>query len=100
MRPIRKLRPAHVKGLPTDLAEQHVTVANDEFSARKAHGRAAVAATARLMKQKRAMPRLQSPDQLQCGRCGAHSRNRGHAGALRPAARAIPCGGAFRGLEE
>ncbi len=83
--PVGELGFAHVEGRARDLAEQHVGIAEHEFAAGEAHGRAAVAAAAGLVEHERAVLCLQPLDEgdgLGRGRdtgCGSGGRGRRHA---------------------
>src|SRR5579862_8094910 len=65
MLPVFKLRFAYVERRTANLTELHIAVAHQEFTARKAHRRAAVAAAAGLMEHQFAVLRLQLFDKCQ-----------------------------------
>ena len=70
-----------VERAPVDLTEEHVVVADEELPGRKAHRRAAGAATAGLHEHHRAPVGDQASDRLAGRRSGGDPRGVGHSGA-------------------
>jgi hypothetical protein len=62
--PILELAAAHIEGLAVDFAELNVGVADEEFTARIAHGGAAITAAARLVKHERTILLAQDTDEV------------------------------------